>query len=127
MSAKQIVKEFVEAINNGDILLIERMLSEKHIFVDSDDTELYGKKRVLIAWKKYFEKFDTYTIKIDKYYIKEDTVVIIGEVSGFIRGEDKADKFWKIPAAWKALIEENKIKQWHTYADSKPIWDILSE
>lgn len=127
MDAKQLVKEFVADINNRDVKSMERKLSDQHVFVNSDGSEIDGKTRVVKSWKRFFEVSDTYSIKIGKIYVQENIVVFTGDASGFFRKRNEADKYSNVPTAWKAVIENDKIKEWRIFTDSKPVWDILSE
>ncbi len=33
---------------------------------------------------------------------------------------------WRIPAAWRARVEDDRIAEWQVYADNKPIYELLS-
>jgi hypothetical protein len=33
---------------------------------------------------------------------------------------------WRASAAWLAVVEEGRVKQWRVYADNKPAYDILA-
>ena len=34
-------------------------------------------------------------------------------------GAGTGEKAWKIPAAWRAIVRDGKIKLWQVYADTK--------
>ena len=54
-------------------------------------------------------------------------MVFTGDASGFFRDKNKAAKYSQVPTAWKAVIEKDKIKEWHIFTDSTPVWEILGE
>jgi hypothetical protein len=39
----------------------------------------------------------------------------------------KMDKqnFWKMPAAWRAVVKDGKVALWQVYADNEPIRAIM--
>jgi ketosteroid isomerase-like protein len=49
-----------------------------------------------------------------------DTLLAVGEAGGTISGQ-----FWRIPAAWMAVIREGVIVEWRVFADNKPVYEIL--
>jgi hypothetical protein len=34
---------------------------------------------------------------------------------------------WQVPAAWKAVVRDGQIAQWHVYADNQPARKIMGE
>jgi ketosteroid isomerase-like protein len=52
----------------------------------------------------------------------DDTVLAAGEAGGTIDGES-----WRTPAAWKAVIRDGRVVEWHVFADNKPVYEILGE
>jgi len=49
-----------------------------------------------------------------------NTMLVAGEAGGTIEGEP-----WRIPAAWKAVICDGTVVEWHVFADNKPVYEIL--
>jgi len=48
--------------------------------------------------------------------------------SGTYKGihNESNNNYWRIPAAWKAIVTDNKIKQWQVYADNIIVADIMN-
>jgi limonene-1,2-epoxide hydrolase len=126
-SSKKIVKDFLKAVNDNNIQAMESLLAETHIFIDSNENEIAGRSKVIKMWKRHFEQVDAYSVKVDKMFSKEGCVVFTGEVSGYIRDDNYVDKFWSLPLAWKAKVENEKIKQWQVFENAQPVWDLLKE
>ncbi len=36
-----------------------------------------------------------------------------------------SENYWRLPAAWQAIIKKGKIQVWQVYADSKIPYDII--
>ncbi len=126
-SSKKIVKDFLKAVNDNNIQAMESLLADNHIFIDSNENEIVGRAKVIKIWKHHFENVDAYSVKVDKMFGKDGCVVFTGEVSGFIRDKNKADKFWSVPLAWKVKVNDGKILQWQVFENTQPIWDLLKQ
>ncbi len=66
------------------------------------------------GWGRYFELFPDYYIEIEQILNKGDLAVAFGSA-----GAGTGEKAWKIPAAWRAIVRDGKIKLWQVYADTK--------
>ncbi|NOX17885.1 MAG: nuclear transport factor 2 family protein [Chlorobi bacterium] len=126
-SSKKIVKDFLRAVNDNNIQAMESLLAEKHAFIDSNENEIAGRAKVIKMWKRHFENVDAYSVAVDKMFGKEGCVVFTGEVSGFIRDKNSAEKFWRLPLSWKVKIENGKITQWQVFEDAQAFWSLLNE
>ena len=40
-------------------------------------------------------------------------------------GEIKKENFWKMPAAWRAVVRDSKIAVWQVYADNEPARAVM--
>jgi ketosteroid isomerase-like protein len=63
-----------------------------------------------------------YWIHEDHAIAEDEIVLAVGEAGGTIDGEP-----WRTPAAWKAVIRDNKVAEWHVFADNKPVYEILAK
>ena len=55
------------------------------------------------------------------------TVAFIGSASGSLvtAGEHRAENRWKVPAAWRAIVNQGRVVHWQVYADNTPVDKIL--
>lgn len=104
--------QFVEAINTSSIDKIEKLLSTDHIFIDSGDGRYEGKDFMIQAWIGYFEMFPDYKIEIVDISENDSLVGIFGYASGTYKGlhNETNSNYFRVPASWKAIVEDNKIK-----------------
>jgi len=53
--------------------------------------------------------------------------VILGFASGTYQNKKVAnnENYWRLPAVWRVVVEDNKMKQWQVYCDSKIPFDII--
>lgn len=113
------VKAFIAAINTGDVPRLSRLMTEDHVFVDSGGKTESGRDNMTQGWSEYFRMFPDYRIEVQNMLQKGDLVAIFGRASGTYNGkrglvpENRID----MPAAWKAVVEDGKIKLWQVYAD----------
>ena len=117
------VMDFVEAINTTNINKIVELMANDHIFIDSQGKKVVGKNNLKQAWLGYFELFPDYKIEITDTLENESLVVILGYASGSYKNLRK--NYWKIPAAWKAVVENDKIKLWQVFADNSVVVEII--
>jgi ketosteroid isomerase-like protein len=122
-----VVLEFIQAINCADSEKLLELMTEDHVFIDSQDNKMTGKNKLLQAWKAYFGLFPDYKVEANEIIEKNSVIFLFGYASGTYK--NKADEtisnHWRIPAAWKAAIEENKIKSWQVYADNSIVIEII--
>lgn len=125
----EIVIRFITAINNQNLDSIAGLLSDDHNFTDSLGNVFRGKEIMIKGWKNYFQLFPDYKIDLGEVYSNENKVVFIGKASGTYKlGEDSSSRnHWEINAAWRALVVDNKIKEWQVFGDNKPVYEILNK
>ena len=108
------ITDFAAAINSHDLEKIGVLMSDDHTFIDAHGNQMTGKKTMEAGWGSYFQLFPDYYIEIEEILTNGDLAMAYGHAGG---GTDK--NAWKIPAAWRAVVREGKIKLWQVYADTK--------
>jgi ketosteroid isomerase-like protein len=124
---KEIVHEFVKSINEHNVNKIYDFMDNDFRFIDSYGDELTGKDHMKESWIGYFRWFPDYTIETVDLISDSNIFVILGFASGTYQNKKVADdeNHWRLPAAWRIVVSENKIKQWQVYCDSKIPFDII--
>ena len=123
---KQIILNFAEAISAQDIGGMCSLMTDDHTFIDSQGNQTTGKDSMRTGWIGYFQMFPDYTIEITDMFLEGNTVGAFGFAEGTFQGlSDRKENHWRLPAAWKAIIKDEKIKQWQVYADAKIPYDII--
>jgi ketosteroid isomerase-like protein len=125
---KKTVLAFIDSINAHDVDGITGFLSDDHVFIDAQDNEYTGKQRMGESWVEYFSLFPDYTIEVENVLERENMVAIFGYASATYKGlTAESANFWRLPAAWKGVVEKDKIKVWQVYADYALILDIIEK
>ncbi len=121
------VLRFVNEINRHDVAAMLALISDDHQFVDGLGHELRGRERLREAWTTYFQWFPDYRILIEDHLQMGIVVGLFGSASGTfsVEGELSPARRWKIPAAWKAVVREERVERWQVYADNEPVWKIV--
>jgi ketosteroid isomerase-like protein len=124
---EEIFNNFVTAINEHDINKIYSLMTDDHKFIDSYGNEITGNDKMKSGWIGYFNWFPDYKIEITDLFIEKNTIAAFGFASGKYhkKQSDDNDNSFRIPAAWKVIIENNKIKYWQVYADTKKQIEII--
>jgi ketosteroid isomerase-like protein len=121
------VLRFVNEINRHDVPAILALISDDHLFVDGLGHELRGRDRLRDAWTGYFHLFPDYRILIEDHLQVGIIVGLFGSASGTfaVEGELSPTRRWKIPAAWKAVVREERVERWQVFADNEPVQKIM--
>jgi ketosteroid isomerase-like protein len=129
MMNKKIILDFVDSINSADVDTICNLMTVDHVFVDSQDNKTIGRENMRDAWIGYFRLFPDYKIEIDEVIETDLFVGIFGYASATYKGTKNSDNnnYWRIPAAWKAIIKDNQISYWQVYADNSLPISIISK
>lgn len=124
---KAIAIRFVKAINDQDVDEIINLMSEDHIFIDAIDNRSVGKNGMKEGWEGYYKLFPDYQIKISDITENESIIGLFGYVSATYKNltNNLNSNFWRIPASWKAIVENNKIKHWQVYCDYSSLFKII--
>lgn len=125
----KVIRNFIEAINNADIDRIYYLMTDDHVFVDTQGNQMIGNENMKNAWAGYFELFPDYKIEITDILQNDSIIVILGYAGGTYKPAIKnADNknHWRVPAAWKAMVADGKVKFWQVYADNIPALEIIN-
>ncbi len=124
MSPGDTVAVFVAAINHRGIDEMIAMMTPDHLFVDSMGREILGRLAMRDAWLEYFRLVDGYRIDVVEVFEQGTRVVVIGRASGTCWSDD-GEARWAIPAAWLAVTERDRIREWRVFADSHPLYELV--
>ena len=129
MNIEEIANKFIEAINRHDVEAISELMSEDHTFVDPGGDVYKGNEQMRRSWADYFRMFPDYKIDAPEFVVSGDTVILLGTASGTYTtdGTLRQENHWQIPAAWKAVISDEKVKLWQVFADNTPFADIMKK
>ena len=124
---KKVFDDFVDAINEHNVEKLYPLMTEDHKFIDSYGNEVSGKDKMRSGWIEYFHWFPDYNIEITDLFIENNTIAAFGFAGGSFQGGkyNYLENYFRIPAAWKVTIENDKIKLWQVYADTKKQLDII--
>jgi hypothetical protein len=113
---------FMACINQHDPGKLVELMTVDHLFVDSLGHSVRGREKMLPAWSSFYAFCSDYWVTHDAILSDGNLVAVFGAAGGTIDGTE-----WRIPAAWRAVVENGFIKEWKVYADSKPAYDILGK
>lgn len=123
MTAAEVARAFVDAINHGDVERLGSLITDDHRFVDSMGTEYRGRDAMCSGWKRYFAMVPDYRIEVQESCEHGPVVHMVGRAHGTFAHEgrlDAADR-WSVPAAWRAVVTGNQVASWHVFADNEPM------
>jgi limonene-1,2-epoxide hydrolase len=125
----RIVQSFNNAINEGNVEILSRLMAEDHTFIDASGAAHSGVEEMTEGWKDFFRMFPDYKNNFE--YILQDgnLVVALGTACGTYKGNRGLipENRIKWTGAWKAIVENDKIKVWQVYADWTEAMKIIEE
>ena len=127
MSVKNVVNQFIRAINENDVEAIFKLMTEDHRFIDSGGQAFEGREEMKQGWMRYFSMVPDYKISISAVFDSENSVVLLGKASGTYTpdGTLKPENKWETPGAWRAVVSGDRVKEWQVYADNDPIREVM--
>lgn len=122
-----LVLRFEQAINARDPEAICSLMTPDGEFLDSLGNRIQGAAKLLSAWKGYFRMVPDYSITHSELFTDGNTVAVFGSARGTFskEGQLRKDDHWHTPAAWRAVVKDDKIAVWQVYADNEPLRAIM--
>jgi ketosteroid isomerase-like protein len=126
-NAVEIALDFVERINRHDLGGVVALMTEDHHFVDALGQQVRGREQMEKGWLGYFSLFPDYSIKVDNALSNGNVVALFGSAQGTYSSKANlaAEAHWEIPAAWKAVVRDERVSEWRVYADNEPVWKVM--
>jgi ketosteroid isomerase-like protein len=124
---RKVVLDFIGRINAHDVEGLLELLHKDHVFIDAVGREARGRYLIRNAWKEYFEWFPDYRLVQEEIYHSKNRFVVLGFASGTYRGLPGKEATWMLPAAWRAVVEDGRMKEWQVYCDTKTVLDIMEK
>jgi ketosteroid isomerase-like protein len=114
-----VVKAFIAAINRRSPPEISDLMTEDHTFVDSAGKVESGRQNMTAGWNEYLRMFPDYTIVVETILGDSELVAVFGSTSGTYNGKRGVvpENRIEMPAAWRAVVQNGKVKRWQVYAD----------
>lgn len=124
----KVVVDFADAISHADVDRMCSLMTDDHLFIDSQDNKMEGKEMMKIAWIAYFGLFPDYKIEIEELYENESSICILGYASRTYKSlqNKNNNNHWRVPAAWKAVVKDNLVQHWQVYTDNLIVVEIIN-
>lgn len=121
------VLKFEQLINSHNVDAVCGLLTDDSVFIDSPGNRIAGLENLRKAWIGYFKMVPDYSISHAEIFANGDTVAMFGSAQGTFSksGEMKKEDYWKTPAAWRAVVRDDKIALWQVFADNEPIRAVM--
>ena len=122
MTPAEVVGRFLAAINFHDVDSLTALMTDDFLFVDSVGNRVNGAATMTGGWRAYFSMCPDYWVRADDMIANGDALLLSGEAGGTIDGVS-----WKIPSAWKAVVSDDRVREWRVFADNTPVYEILAK
>ena len=123
-----VVQLFINAINAHTVAALCDLMTDDHEFVDSLGAIVRGREEMRKAWIGYFYMIPDFTITCTAIFQHENAVALFGHARGTYSSDGKLhdENRWKMPVAWRAIVRDGRVAQWHVYADNEPLRQIIA-
>jgi hypothetical protein len=113
---------FVDAINSADVGRLAALMTESHVFIDSDGSQVAGRAAVAEAWSRYFAMMRDYRVVIRETFSSANVVALVGTAEGaWVKATADRRPQWSVPAAWRAVVKGEAVDVWQVYVNPEPI------
>jgi ketosteroid isomerase-like protein len=127
MTPTEVAHKFVDAINSRDPENLYALMTDDHLFIDGMGERVQGRERMRDGWRGYYTMVPDYGIEVTETFESGNVIAMLGMAFGTFStdGNLKKENFWKVPAAWRAVIDGNSVREWQVFADNEPIRAIM--
>ena len=128
MTPERVAGEFVAAVNSHQVESLSALMTDGHVFVDSDGSRKVGRQAVCEAWAGYFTMVPDNRIFIEETLVRDDTVVILGRAQGSFAqdGAVDAESHWSVPVAWRVVVDGARVAAWQLYVNPEVMRQALA-
>lgn len=121
--------EFIRRINSANVDAICDLMTPGHVFQDALGKRFLGREQMRAGWTAYFKVVSDYQVHAEEFFQTDERLAIFGTASGNYAGDggNVADKFWEVPAAWRAVILDGLVAEWTVYADNQALRKLMGE
>lgn len=123
MTNRELIVAFVDAINARAPDALAELMSADHTFIDAHGNEVVGREKMIAGWRGYFERFPDYEIEVAQIFENGEEFGLFGNARGSFKGNP--ERSWRLPAAWKAVVRDQRVALWQVYADTKIPFEII--
>jgi ketosteroid isomerase-like protein len=97
--------KFNEKINQQDLEGLAELMTDDHMFVDSDNNKTKGKQTMLNGWKEFFKTYPEYKNTFTCITTQNNIVIMIGYSTC-------THKPLNGPNIWTAKIRDKQVSEW---------------
>lgn len=118
-NAREVVRDFVRAINERNLPALSTLMSHDHVFVDATGGVVIGRDATMSCWADFFRLFPDYAIAVETVVQADEFVAVFGSVSATYNGNRGLVPMNRIgmPSSWLAVVREGVVQRWQVYAD----------
>ena len=122
-----VAQAFVAAINTNDIAAMSKLMTDDHTFIDSGGTTVSGRETIVAGWQQYWTMFPDFRIRIDTVLQEGSVVALFGSWTATYAGGHGLVPENAVggPAAWKAIIDHDRVKRWQVYTDHTNTAEVM--
>ena len=116
-SPRDVVADFVDCINRGDVAGLGELMTDDHELRVFDEEPLRGKQANVDAWRGYAAAFPAYTIVVREVAERGGRVAVLGHTTGSHLGLP-AEEEQELTLIWLAEVSDGLVRSWTLVEDT---------
>jgi ketosteroid isomerase-like protein len=105
------VVSFNDCITARDLPALAALMTDDHVFIDTEDSAVRGKVACVAAWKGFFAAFPDYRNVFEQMSTRGESVVVAGR-------SECSDARLNGAVLWSANVRDGLIAEWRVYEDN---------
>lgn len=128
MNPVEVFKAYMDRINAGDADGLIDLMTEDHVYIDSDGSRHGGLDEMRKGWAHYFSMFPDYWVRADHVFQDGNQIVGTGHAGGTYApdGRLRQENKWEVTIAWRALIRDERVTEWQIYVNVEKVLQIVN-
>jgi ketosteroid isomerase-like protein len=128
MTPTQIACAFVDAINSADLDRVSELMTKDHVFIDADGSRHCGGEEMRQQWGQYLSMVPDFRSQVTEALCQGSIVALFGIAEGTFDQDGilKPENHWKVPAAWRVVVEGDRVAVWQLYVNPQPMAEIMN-
>ena len=122
------LRELISSQKPKDVLIQQKKVAEADVLVFITQVIWMHFPAIMKGWMERVFSYG-FAYRLNESGWHGSTIGLFGYVSATYKNltNELNSNFWRIPASWKAIVENNKIKHWQVYCDYSSLFKIIEK
>ena len=123
MTNKQTIIAFIGSINAHDVEGLGALMSDDHTFIDAHDNQISWQREDARRLARLPRVVSRLLHRSYRCVRGRDSFALLGFAGGSYQNQQSES--WRLPAEWKAIVQNDLVTLWQVFADTKIPSEII--